>query len=497
MAASEAEEHNQRGNDAFNDRKTEDAVAHYTAAIKAAPQVPKYYSNRSFANIQLKKYDDALKDGLRAVELDPTSDKFRTRVIAALAHMGNVSQAQVELAKFQKDFPKSEFAAGLETLLQDAEVKRERAKKADKAKYPIPEPPLDAELPAPETWFTYGLRSETMAFKWFVPFDDYGLDAPKGVCSDRRIEAHKFFIDSFTLGCIETKEHILAPPPTYAYAMQAHRMSLLPKWWSFDVLMRITRERQTTVRTKEQIRTYWRESAFHSQHVLLALRTLRESILSPQLMPLSEKTVAEAPDIEPHEVPPMKPGAICFDVAALEHARHKELALPVMKEFQRRYAAAKDPTEAFAAIDITVALLTTFVENHRDGIVETSAFLCLVHWRCAEHAVYWYTRALVQHCPIDRAVWAWAHALGAYGWNLTPTTAPALLAFFAAVYPPHRPEDLPHTAAVAALSAFMEGVKGHLRQNAEPKALLSHVRARPEDFHVRPSAVNEVHDKLP
>lgn len=72
MSAYELKE---QGNRLFEARKYGDAIGCYTKAILKADSVPTYYTNRALAYLKLAKYDDAIKDCRRALELDPTSVK--------------------------------------------------------------------------------------------------------------------------------------------------------------------------------------------------------------------------------------------------------------------------------------------------------------------------------------------------------------------------------------------------------------------------------------
>ena len=59
------------GNAAFKAQDFNKAVEHYTEALQATPNEHTILGNRSASYHNLKKYDQALEDGLRCVELKP------------------------------------------------------------------------------------------------------------------------------------------------------------------------------------------------------------------------------------------------------------------------------------------------------------------------------------------------------------------------------------------------------------------------------------------
>eukprot|EP01059_Diplonema_ambulator_P027200 TRINITY_DN4500_c0_g1_i4.p2 TRINITY_DN4500_c0_g1~~TRINITY_DN4500_c0_g1_i4.p2 ORF type:complete len:414 (+),score=118.90 TRINITY_DN4500_c0_g1_i4:86-1327(+) len=82
-AAKEAKE---KGNIAYRDGDTKGAVKWYTLAIKLSPEAV-YYTNRSAAYMTLEKFDLALADGKKAVELDPEWPKGHYRKGCALLQL--------------------------------------------------------------------------------------------------------------------------------------------------------------------------------------------------------------------------------------------------------------------------------------------------------------------------------------------------------------------------------------------------------------------------
>jgi tetratricopeptide (TPR) repeat protein len=70
-----AEQHKQKGNECFDRQNFEEALYHYTEAIKLDPNNHIYYSNRSSCYYHLKNYECALKDAYKSFELCPSWSK--------------------------------------------------------------------------------------------------------------------------------------------------------------------------------------------------------------------------------------------------------------------------------------------------------------------------------------------------------------------------------------------------------------------------------------
>lgn len=70
-----AEEAKAKGNAAMSALKYDEAIAHYTEAINLDPNNYLYYSNRSAAYANIGKFQEALSDGEKTVELNPNWGK--------------------------------------------------------------------------------------------------------------------------------------------------------------------------------------------------------------------------------------------------------------------------------------------------------------------------------------------------------------------------------------------------------------------------------------
>ena len=79
-----AEAAKERGNEAMKAEKYNQAVSHYTEALRMAPTNHVYSSNRSLAYGKTKDWDNALKDAQKCIELQPVWSKGYTRKGTAL-----------------------------------------------------------------------------------------------------------------------------------------------------------------------------------------------------------------------------------------------------------------------------------------------------------------------------------------------------------------------------------------------------------------------------
>ncbi|BDA49920.1 Hsp70-Hsp90 organizing protein 1 [Coccomyxa sp. Obi] len=111
-----------KGNAAFAAGKHEEAIEHFTEGIKVDPSNHVLYSNRSASLASLKRYDEALKDAKKVVELKPDWPKGYSRVGAA-AHGANDFDAAI--AAYEKglelDPSNEQFKEGLESAKQAKE----------------------------------------------------------------------------------------------------------------------------------------------------------------------------------------------------------------------------------------------------------------------------------------------------------------------------------------------------------------------------------------
>ena len=130
----ECEQNKSRGNEAFGSGEYAQAVLLYSLALDKAAELPDkgttgdkqlfprhiVLSNRSAAFLKLGDHANALKDGTKAQELDPTYVKGIFRRGVALHAMGKFSEALQVLAAAQKIEPKNKQ---IKQALQFAEVR--------------------------------------------------------------------------------------------------------------------------------------------------------------------------------------------------------------------------------------------------------------------------------------------------------------------------------------------------------------------------------------
>ena len=83
-----------KGNGFFASKDYEKAIEEYTKAIKLYDKDHSYYSNRSACYAAIDKFDEALADGNKCVELKPDWAKGYGRVGYALFKLNKLEQAK-------------------------------------------------------------------------------------------------------------------------------------------------------------------------------------------------------------------------------------------------------------------------------------------------------------------------------------------------------------------------------------------------------------------
>ena len=85
------------GNTKYKEGKYQEAVDAYAQAIQADPSVPAFYGNRSAALLMLKKFDQALSDCKKAIDLDPAYVRGYIRGAKCQLQQGKVRESQMML----------------------------------------------------------------------------------------------------------------------------------------------------------------------------------------------------------------------------------------------------------------------------------------------------------------------------------------------------------------------------------------------------------------
>jgi len=88
-----ASEAKSRGNEFLKAGKLEEALAEYTKCVELEPGEAVYWSNRSAALANLRRWDEALSDAQRATELRPDWSKAHQRLGFALQGLDRLDDA--------------------------------------------------------------------------------------------------------------------------------------------------------------------------------------------------------------------------------------------------------------------------------------------------------------------------------------------------------------------------------------------------------------------
>lgn len=87
------------GNEAFKNKDYLTAYGHFSTAIALDPEEPVFYSNRSGAAVFLGKYEEAIKDAEKCIDLNPEWVKGYNRLGVAQMHNNQVTKAMETLEK--------------------------------------------------------------------------------------------------------------------------------------------------------------------------------------------------------------------------------------------------------------------------------------------------------------------------------------------------------------------------------------------------------------
>lgn len=131
---SAAEQAKKLGNECFAAKKFDEAILHYTAAIKEDPENAVYYSNRSACFFSLKKWEAASEDATTCVQKDSSFIKGYYRLALALTEQGLYDDASSTLLNACKIEPDN--AQLLKQLRVVRAKKAAQAKKESAAKGP-------------------------------------------------------------------------------------------------------------------------------------------------------------------------------------------------------------------------------------------------------------------------------------------------------------------------------------------------------------------------
>jgi len=89
-----AEQEKDLGNAALAKNDTEGAIKHYSKAIELDPANQVMYSNRSAAYTKVKKYNEAVADADKAIQLSPGWSRGYSRKGTALCYKGDYEKAR-------------------------------------------------------------------------------------------------------------------------------------------------------------------------------------------------------------------------------------------------------------------------------------------------------------------------------------------------------------------------------------------------------------------
>lgn len=90
------------GNQLYKIKQYRSALPLYSEAINLCPDTAAYYGNRAACYIMLNRFEDALEDVRKAVQLDPTFVRGYIRMAKCGIAMGDLTTAEYALKKVQE-----------------------------------------------------------------------------------------------------------------------------------------------------------------------------------------------------------------------------------------------------------------------------------------------------------------------------------------------------------------------------------------------------------
>lgn len=96
--STQAQQLREQGNICFQQKRYSESAVCYSKAIELESRSETLYCNRAAAYLMLNRFQDALADSLKAIELDPTHVKAHWRAAKAYLYLGNSEQSRAMYA---------------------------------------------------------------------------------------------------------------------------------------------------------------------------------------------------------------------------------------------------------------------------------------------------------------------------------------------------------------------------------------------------------------
>ncbi|XP_060843680.1 E3 ubiquitin-protein ligase CHIP-like [Rhopalosiphum padi] len=124
----------EEGNRLFKIKQYENAIQCYSIAIIKNPEVPKYFTNRALCYIKLNQWDKAYTDCCHALEIDPSIEKAYFFQGIALIELRNYDEAINNLLKAHTLIKEKKINYGDELTSQLRKVYRQKQEKQNEVR---------------------------------------------------------------------------------------------------------------------------------------------------------------------------------------------------------------------------------------------------------------------------------------------------------------------------------------------------------------------------
>lgn len=125
-----AELKKENGNQLYKIKQYRSALPFYTEAINLCPDVAAYYGNRAACFMMLNRFEQAMEDVRKAIQLDSTFVKGYVRMAKCAIALGDLMTAEYALRKAKELQPDGNVVANEEKSFTKVKQYENEAKKA-------------------------------------------------------------------------------------------------------------------------------------------------------------------------------------------------------------------------------------------------------------------------------------------------------------------------------------------------------------------------------
>merc|ERR1719198_674494 len=135
----EADAHKAKGNDAYKQKKFDEAVKHYEAAIAVLPDEMTYYNNLAAVHFEQKQYETCIETCKKAIEVGRAARADYKIVAKSFARIGNAYKAMDKLDEAKRAYEDSLMEDRVDDVEKRLKTLQKELKKRENDAYISPE----------------------------------------------------------------------------------------------------------------------------------------------------------------------------------------------------------------------------------------------------------------------------------------------------------------------------------------------------------------------